>query len=199
MARVVIDPKVTQDEYYNKNISRFEGLDGNKPFKPDIKHKLYSYWFPSNERFFLHPFKFGKYSFENGYVFDSLRFVNYSSNEMLLVPIDYLVRNGIKKSRHCSTDQMEDRIFTSQIHTHLNSVYKNAVPYISIKEILNEAVKIIGNKHIYFEYHAGHYLNDSSKTYDECQRCRQTFEDSFNNVYNKCRKDICECMFAHIK
>ncbi len=200
MSQVKVEPDYNdskfQDEYYQENIARFNELDGNQPFKLNGNLRISSFDFYLHERYYLHPFKFGKSYYESDYIFDSLRFVNYSTNKVLLVPIDFLVRIGIKKSNLCGSGQMKERILTSPIHTHLNYIYKNAVPYISIKEILNEAAKIIGNKHIYFELHTGVYLNQQAlRNGSPCALCRET---SYNKLWKNCQSNIYECLFAHV-
>lgn len=204
MGKVIItrseyDPDF-QNEYYKKNIAKFQGIEGNQPYKLNANKKLYNYSFDDRQRYFLHALKFGKADFKNNYIFDSLRFVNFRTNDMLLVPIDFFVRYGIKKSHRCQTGQMEERIFTSPIHTHLNKIYKNVVPYISVREILEEAAKLISCKHVYFKFHPGLYLKDSYNSYNSpCTLCKSTFDQSINNIYRNCRWGIYECTFVNIE
>ena len=156
------------DEYINRGISNFMKLGGNIPWGEFIKkyEKLgvervsstEPTGVPTNERFYLarQPFAYCGhikadywykkpiFSDEDCAPITGLNLISLTTHETIRLDI----RKLLIKGRFLDGETYKAK---GTINTHIFDVISNAIPYITLKEVLQETVRFIGNKHIYFE------------------------------------------------
>ena len=160
MASLAIERTITKaqiDEYVNRGLANFMGVGGNIPWGEFIKkygsNPDYILSVPTNERFYLaeQPFAWCGYIDRNQRIekedyapITGLRFVSLTTRK----PIRLDIRRLLVRGRF-----YDGGIYRAKgtINTHIFDIISNAVPYITLKEVLQETVRFIGNKHIYFE------------------------------------------------
>lgn len=163
MARLTVSYIYTQtqiDEYINRGISNFMGAGGNIPWGEFIK-KYGSKAFTriqKNERFYLskQPFAYcggikADYSYKQPIFSENdcapitgINLISLSTRKTVCLDIRSLLTRG--KFHNGETYRAK-----GIINTHIFNVISRAVPYITLREVLQETVQFIGNKHIYFE------------------------------------------------
>lgn len=151
------------DEYINRGLANFMGVGGNMPFEDFIK-KSGGYWrtamscIPTNERFYLarQPFAYcggikADYEYREPVFSEKdcasitgLNLISLTTHETIC----FDVRNLLVRPRSIDGKVYEPK---GIINSYAFDLIRNAVPYITLREVLQGLVQFIGNKHIYFE------------------------------------------------
>ena len=155
------------DEYINRGLANFMGVGGNNPWGEFIKkygaNVDYFIDVPINERFYLasQPYAWCKgISTEYGYdkpVFSEqdcapitgINLISLSTHKTLRLDVRRLLTKG----------RFYDGVVYSPkgtINTYVFELIRKAIPYITLREVLQGLVQFIGNKHIYFEEERAH-------------------------------------------
>lgn len=153
--------------YENRCLANFLGVGGNISFLEFNKTNGFLItgrrsYIPENERMYLshqpfhvsHCLKEGvpqRCSIDNVKcnLITAINLISLSSRE--IIPID--VRLLLPKClllKYLSNDTRHIR--TGTINKYLFYLIKNAVPYITLKEVIQGLIQFIGNKHVYFKF-----------------------------------------------
>ena len=149
------------DEYINRGLSNFMKLGGNIPFTDFMKKNKWESAMtdiPVNERFYLakqpfaycggikadYEYKKPLFSEKDCAPITGLNLISLTTHKTTCLD----VRNLLIRGRFINGE-----IYSSKgtINTYIFSLIKNAIPYITLREVLQGLVQFIGNKHIYFE------------------------------------------------
>lgn len=163
VAELTINYQYTQeqiDAYLSKCLSYFWGIGGNIPysqFKKDHgSNPKSSANISLNERYYIseQPYALCGEKIKAGYSYDKeklneiklitgLNLVSLSTRNVVTVDIRHFVRNIIDVNYKGHTP-------SGMVNLHLIDAIRKAVPYLTLREVLQEAVSFIGKRHIYF-------------------------------------------------
>ena len=151
------------DEYTARCLSNFWGVGGNTPFpkfKKEYGMNIGIIPVVPNERYYLakQPYALCRkpiipnYPYSNRQIplsedetelITGLRLVSLSTREIITFDIRHLLKaqKDLNGFRH---------IPNGAINKHIFNLIENAVPYITLREVLQGAVEYIGYRHIYF-------------------------------------------------
>lgn len=149
------------DAFENKCLDVFRGIGGNMPF-PEFVSKFGKRYvgereIPVAERLYLasNPFAVSGLP-KAGLHYDwrilkldevrsvsGFRFVSLSTRKTVVVDIRDLMQSGINS---------EGKIYRSNglVNRHIAECLKNAVPYLTLREVMEETVRFIGREHVFF-------------------------------------------------
>ena len=147
------------DAYELACIKHFKGVGGNVPFAEFLKSAgtlPYFHDIPVNERFYLahQPF-----SILDGNVYAGVRYPNERIGEIKTCsglnfirlrdrqPYGLDIRNFITWARDLNGII---HVPTGVVNRHIFEINKNANPYLTLREVLQEMVNFIGSRHVYF-------------------------------------------------
>lgn len=152
------------DEYASRCLSHFFGIGGNIPF-PKFKKEYgmnvaYSK-IALNERFYIakQPYALCKrtiiadkcYDYpmippcnENCDLITGINLVSLSTRNIACLDIRHLLKMAIDSEGNI-------HLPTGAINLHLARLIDNAQPYITLREVLQELVSFVGNRHIFFK------------------------------------------------
>lgn len=164
MTRLTVAYCYTQaqiDEYINRGLSNFMKLGGNIPWGNFIE-KEGKWGFPisisTKERFYLarQPFAYcgnikADYCYEEPIFSEKdcapitgINLISLTTHETICFDVrNFLIREKFPNGK--------TYISKGTINAHIFNTIENAIPYITLREVLQETVQFIGNRHIYFE------------------------------------------------
>ncbi|MBD5379308.1 MAG: hypothetical protein HDR74_05355 [Bacteroides sp.] len=151
------------DEYGARCLSNFFGVGGNIPFpqfKKEYGMKIGAIPVSPNERYYLakQPYTLCRKPIIPNYQYPNPQ-IPFSENETELITGLKLVSLSTRAIipfdiRHLLRIQKDANglwhIPNGTINRYIFSLIENAVPYITLREVLQGAVEYIGNRHIYF-------------------------------------------------
>lgn len=150
-----------REDYILSRIPDFLGVEGNVPFPTFLKEKgirCPDPYYHCGERLYLceQPFgiseNFSKYDGKIHQI-NALKFKSLSTHKIVNVDIRCLI-----KWRKGSDDKIYNT--NGAINNHLRSYFRSGVPYVTLREMIMEAIRYIGKEHIYFEYNTATLLYD---------------------------------------